>query len=119
VSRARGKHWEVVAERWLKSRGVRIIGRNFACRAGEIDLIARDGAEVAFVEVKYRSRSGFGSGADHVTRRKQRRIINAARMYLQYHEPAPSQVFRFDVISIGDGLGGARIRWIKSAFEAV
>ena len=86
---------------------------------GEIDLIARDGAEVAFVEVKYRSRSGRGSGAEHVTRRKQHRLINAARMYLQCHQHAPSQVFRFDVISIGDDLNGANIKWIKSAFEAV
>lgn len=119
MSRARGRRWERVAEKWLRQRGVRIIKRNFTCRTGEIDLIARDGPHVAFVEVKYRSRSAYGSGADHVTWHKQRRIVSAARLYLQYHNHAPSQVFRFDVISISDHPDGARIQWIKSAFEAV
>lgn len=119
MSRARGKHWEAVAERWLRSRDVAIIERNYNCRSGEIDLIARDGHEIAFVEVKYRSRSAYGSGADHVTRTKQRRIVSAARHFIQYHRHPPSQVFRFDVISISDLPNGAHIQWIKSAFEAV
>ncbi len=119
MSRARGHHWERVAERWLRERGVRIIRRNFTCRTGEIDLIARDGPDIAFVEVKYRSRTGYGSGAEHVTWHKQRRIVSAARFFLQYHSHAPSQVFRFDVISISDLPDGVQIQWIKSAFEAV
>ena len=119
MSRARGRHWERAAERWLRQRGVHIIRRNFTCRSGEIDLVVRDGPEIAFVEVKYRSRSGFGSGAEHVTWHKQRRIVSAARLYLQYHKHAPSQVFRFDVVSINDQPDGAKIQWIKSAFEAV
>lgn len=119
MSRARGKHWELVAERWLRGRNVHILGRNFTCRSGEIDLIARDGEEIAFVEVKYRTRSGYGSGAEHVTWTKQRKIVSAARFFLQYHRHPPSQVFRFDVISISDRPGGAHIEWIKSAFEAV
>lgn len=119
MSRARGQHWEQVAERWLRGHGARIIDRNFTCRIGEIDLIVRDGAEVAFVEVKYRSRTGYGTGAEHVTWHKQRRISGAARFYLQYHRHAPSQVFRFDVISISDVPEGAEIQWIKNAFEAV
>jgi len=119
VSRARGKHWEIVAERWLRKHKVNIIGRNYSCRFGEIDLIARDGEEIAFVEVKYRSRSGYGSGAEHVTRSKQRRIVSTARQYLQHHRHAPAQVFRFDVISISESPDKAQIRWIKSAFEAV
>lgn len=119
MSRARGKHWEGVAERWLRRRKVRVLGRNFTCRSGEIDLIVRDGREIAFVEVKYRTRSGFGSGAEHVTWIKQRRITTTARYFLQYHKHPPSQVFRFDVISISDRPGGTHIQWIKNAFEAV
>lgn len=119
MSRATGRQWERVAERWLRRRGSRIIRRNYACRAGEIDLIVRDDEEIAFVEVKFRSRSGFGSGAEHVTPAKQRRIVGAARHFVQYHRHPPSQVFRFDVISISDGPAGAQIQWIKSAFEAV
>lgn len=92
--------------------------RNFTCRAGEIDLIARDGAHIAFVEVKFRSRSRYGSGAEHVTRTKQARITRAAKRFLQYHRHHPSQVFRFDVVSISDGPEGATFEWIKNAFEA-
>lgn len=117
--RTRGRHWENVAARWLRRRGVRIIGRNYSCRLGEIDLVVRDGGEIAFVEVKFRSSMGFGSAADHVTRAKQRRIVATARNYLQYHRHAPSQVFRFDVMAISDTPRGAEIEWIKSAFEAV
>ncbi len=119
MSRARGRHWEMVAERWLRQRGVRIITRNYSCRRGEIDLIVCDGAEIAFVEVKYRSSPQFGGAADHVTFAKQKRVVSAARRYLQYHRHAPSQVFRFDVVSIGNTPSGAQIEWIKSAFEAV
>jgi putative endonuclease len=119
VSRSKGKHWELVAERWLRRHDVKVIERNFNCRTGEIDLVVRDGSDIAFVEVKYRSRTGFGSGADHVTQTKQRRIVSAARRYVHYHRHAASQVFRFDVVSIRDAPGGVQIQWIKSAFEAV
>lgn len=119
MSRARGRHWEIIAERWLRRNKVEIIGRNYSCRFGEIDLIARDGSEIAFVEVKYRSRTGYGSGAEHVTRTKQRRIVSTARHYIQLHQFAPAQIFRFDVISISDDRNKGKIQWIKSAFEAV
>lgn len=119
MSRARGRHWEIVADRWLRERRVRILGRNYRCRAGEIDLIVRDGEQIAFVEVKFRSRSGYGSGADHVTHAKRQRLIRTARHFIQYHRHPPSQVFRFDVISISDQPDGAEIQWIKNAFEAV
>ena len=119
MSRARGRHWEETAERWLNDKGARLIARNFHCRIGEIDLIVRDGSEIAFIEVKFRSRAGYGTGADHVTFTKQRRIIGAARHYLQYHDHPPTQVFRFDVISIAATVGGTEIEWIKNAFEAV
>jgi putative endonuclease len=95
------------------------VARNYTCRTGEIDLIARDGEDIAFVEVKFRSRSGYGTGAEHVTHTKQQRIVSAARHFLQYHKHAPSQVFRFDVFAIDDSPDGVQIEWIKSAFEAV
>lgn len=119
MSRARGNHWERVAERWLRRRGASVITRNFTSRTGEIDLIVRDGEDIAFVEVKYRAHPGFGSGAEHVTLSKQRRLVNTARTFVAYHKHAPAQVFRFDVVSIGDSPDGARIQWIKNAFEAV
>ena len=93
--------------------------RNYTCRSGEIDLVVQDSGALAFVEVKFRGRQGYGSGADHVTWTKQRRIESAARRFLQYHGHAQNQVCRFDVISISDGPNGAQIEWIKNAFEAV
>lgn len=86
---------------------------------GEIDLVAGDGDAIAFIEIKYRSRQDFGSGAEHVTFTKQKRIVGAARRFLQYHRHASSTIFRFDVISISNSPDGAEIQWIKSAFEAV
>ena len=119
MSRARGLYWERQAERWLRRRDVQIIERNFTCKSGEIDLIARDGVEIAFIEVKFRARSNHGTGIEHVTLNKQRRIVSTARRFLQYHKHAPSQVFRFDVISISDTTDGTQFQWIKNAFEAV
>ncbi|HKJ17171.1 MAG TPA: YraN family protein [Xanthomonadales bacterium] len=119
MSRAQGSKWERVAERWLKQRNARIVCRNYHCRSGEIDLVIRDGDQIAFVEVKFRALKGYGSGADHVTFTKQRRIVSAARRFLQYHKHASCQVFRFDVISITNTPDGLKIQWIKSAFEAV
>ena len=119
MSLARGAHWERKAESWLRRQKAKILDRNYRCRTGEIDLVIRDGKAVAFVEIKYRSRQDFGSGADQVTYSKQRRIVSAARHYLQYHKHAQCQIFRFDVVSINDSSKGAEIQWIKSAFEVV
>lgn len=81
--------------------------------------MARDGADVAFIEIKYRGQQKFGSGADQVTFTKQRRIISTARFFLQYHKHPQSQVFRFDVISISKQNEKIQFQWIKNAFEAV
>ena len=98
-------------------RHVEIIDRNFHCRGGEIDLVARDRSEIAFIEVKFRSNARYGLAQDHVTATKRRRIFRAARRYLQYHRFPATQVFRFDVISIDQASGRTRIKWIKNAFQ--
>ena len=99
------------AARFLAGRGLQLIARNYRTRQGEIDLIARDGAVLVFVEVRMRSASRFGDGAETVDWRKQRRIVAAARHYLMRlgHEPP----CRFDVVS----LEGDAPTWIRGAFE--
>lgn len=73
-----GSHYERVAEQCLKKQGYKILERNFYCRQGEIDLIARDGEVLVFVEVKYRKSLNQGDPMEAVNDRKQRRIARAA-----------------------------------------
>ena len=103
---------EEQARRYLEARGLRLVCRNYRCRSGEIDLIMRDGACLAFVEVRYRKGDRFGTPAETVTQGKQRRIIKAARHYLQRH-PGVTDC-RFDVVAI---TGEARPEWLRDAFQ--
>ncbi len=104
---------ERLAESYLTGQTLRLVTRNHRCRFGEIDLIMRDGAVLVFVEVRYRRSERFGSAAETVDARKQRRLVAAARHYLLSH---PSTLpCRFDVVAIS---GQDRIQWIKNAFVA-
>ncbi len=86
------------AAAFLESQGFRILEKNFRCRLGEIDLIARDGPCLVFVEVKYRRSDRYGWGEEHVDKRKQQRIIAVARYFLAGFKALPP--CRFDVIAI-------------------
>lgn len=106
-----GTRAEDEAQRWLIEQGLTPQQRNYRCRSGEIDLIMRDGEYLVFVEVRYRSQSGFGGALASVDLRKQRRVIHAAQHYLathNWHGPC-----RFDVIAFD---GGQRQHWIRDAF---
>jgi putative endonuclease len=106
-----GKEMERLAESFLTRQGLRCIARNHRCRYGEIDLILRDTATLVFVEVRFRRSTQYGSPADTVDQRKQRRLIAAASHYLQVH---PSVLpCRFDVVAIS---GQNQIQWIQNAF---
>ena len=106
-----GRNAELQAVKYLEKQGYKIVCRNFRIRQAEIDIIARDGQWLVFIEVKARSSGLFGGPAEAVDLRKQDRIIKAARGYMAFKKmelPA-----RFDVIAIGpDGL-----EHIKDAFE--
>ncbi len=97
------------AERTLKKKGMRILARRYRAGRDEIDLIARDGDMLVFVEVKYRPKGQMGDGAAFVTRQKKCHIIRAACHYLAAH---PSPVYRFDVVEIT----AAGVRHIQNAF---
>ena len=94
----RGDWGEERAARYLRLHGYRILERNFRCRQGEIDIIARKGNIVAFVEVKQRKDASHGEAREFVTLSKQRRILSAAELWLVKTgcELQP----RFDVIEI-------------------
>ncbi|AWB81684.1 YraN family protein [Corynebacterium yudongzhengii] len=93
---ALGRRGEALASSYLNQRGYRIIDRNVSYDCGEIDLIAVDGDEVVFVEVKTRSHDGFG-GAEAVDRRKLSRLRRAAARWLQGRPPT---IVRFDVLEL-------------------
>ena len=80
------------AAAYLKKKGYRILEANFRCRFGEIDLIARDGAYLVFIEVKYRSSLKDGDSLEAVNRRKQRKIIRVAEYYLCMHQEKADQI---------------------------
>lgn len=112
-----GRFGEERAARWLFWRGYRIIERNYRCRQGEIDIIARKGPSICFVEVKLRKDSSHGEAREFVTAAKQRRILTAAQLWLSEHDCELQP--RFDVVEVyapqGEK-GPVRISLIENAF---
>ncbi|MFE7742515.1 YraN family protein [Nocardia sp. NPDC057455] len=96
---ALGAHGEELAAEFLRAAGMEIIARNWRCRYGELDLIARDGDVTAFVEVKTRSGLGYGTPAESVTFAKRQRIRRLALLWLA-EQDGPWRRIRFDVVSV-------------------
>ncbi|HSH30307.1 MAG TPA: YraN family protein [Thiohalobacter sp.] len=105
--------------RYLQQRGLKLVSRNYHCRAGEIDLIMLDGASLAFIEVRYRRSTRFGHGFDTIDRRKRRHIIRSAAHFLLTHPRLAGYAPRFDVVGVhGELAGGAQVDWLPNAFSA-
>lgn len=98
----RGASAEADAARLLVGAGYRIVERNFRCKAGELDIIARDGDVLVFVEVRSRADDEHGSAVDMIRRTKQRRVARVAAYYLATVEPEFDQC-RFDIVAITSG----------------
>lgn len=94
-----GKAGEELAERFLQRRGYIIVERCLRVRGGELDLIARDGEEWVFVEVKTRADNSMGSASEAMTRGKIARFGRAVRQYVYTHG-LEEQAIRLDVIAI-------------------
>ena len=94
-----GKHGEDLACRELRRRGYALLARRYRTRWGEIDIVARDGRTLVFIEVKTRRSTGFGGPVAAVNFRKQRRLINMARSYL-LGLSGPEPPCRFDVVGV-------------------
>lgn len=107
----RGDAAEALAVEILIDAGYRIVDRNVRCRLGELDVVARDGSALVFVEVRMRSDDAHGGAARAIGREKQRRVIRMARFYLsglahganREADRPPFSDVRFDVVAITAG----------------
>jgi putative endonuclease len=94
-----GAHGERIAAAFLTDAGLRVLDRNWRCRDGELDIVARDGDALVFCEVKTRRGTGYGQPVEAVGRAKQRRLRTLAQRWLAAHdEHAPE--LRFDVVGV-------------------
>jgi putative endonuclease len=128
----KGQAGENTAVEFLVGNGMEIVERNFRCPPGEIDIVAKDGRVLVFVEVRTRQSKGFGTPEESITALKRTRLIRAAQWYLKKHNLYNSSA-RFDVVTIRwngenikdlnnpenlNNLGSPQINWIVNAFEA-
>lgn len=100
------------AARWYRLRGWRILGANVRAGRNEIDLVARRGRQLRFVEVKEKVGIGWGDPAEMVTDEKQRRVRRAAAAWLASHPELRGLDIAFDVVTVWEG----RLRRIPDAF---
>jgi putative endonuclease len=107
-----GTEYEDRAAAYLQGQGYTIVERNFRCRTGEIDIIAREGEYLCFVEVKYRANGGCGSPLEAVNYRKQQKILAVARYYMMCHGLSTDTACRMDVVAIE----GEEITLLRNAF---
>jgi putative endonuclease len=120
VSNARqilGKTGEDLACAELERRGYAIVARSYRRRGGELDIIARDGATLVFIEVKARGGRAFGEAAEAVTTLKRQRITQLARDYMMQHHLSDCPC-RFDVVAIHFDSGRPAIEIFQNAFDA-
>jgi putative endonuclease len=94
---------ERIAARHYRLRGYRILGANVRAGANEVDLVARRGRRLVFVEVKERAHTTFGGGIGAVDREKRRRVRRAAASWLQTHPEAAELEVRFEVAAVTGG----------------
>ena len=119
-NRARGIAGEVIAMNWLRKGGFEILERNYAPKAnlhgGEIDLIAKRGGTIHFIEVKMRATDGFGSGREAVTPSKQRTIRRLATRYLASRGLYERVPCCFDVIEITARGTDVHVEFLENCF---
>ena len=114
TTREIGKFTEERACHYLEQQGLKLLTRNFLCKMGEIDLIMQDEDDLVFIEVRYRHSDDYGDGVESITWHKQKKIINAANIYLNKYKFSENLGCRFDVIAVS---AKQRIDWIKNAFQ--
>jgi len=117
--RERGREGEDEAVAWLLFKGYEVVERNIETNAGEIDLVAREGDTLCFVEIKARSTAEFGPAIAAVDRRKQSRILRAASLYLAMKD-LDEVACRFDVVGMDwdPATTAWRFTLIRDAFQA-
>ncbi len=111
-NRKTGSHYEQQVAAFLQKQGFEILELNFRCRSGEIDIIARDGSYLVFIEVKYRGSRTAGNALEAIDARKAAQVRRVAQIYLYQKHYTESIPCRFDAA----GVNGTTITYIKNAF---
>jgi putative endonuclease len=114
-NRAVGTQFEQEAAKFLIDKGYQILERNFRCKIGEIDLIAKAEGYLCFIEVKYRSGISKGYPAEAINMNKIRRITRTAQFYLLSHKLSQETPCRFDAVLILDH----EFSLIQNAFDGI
>jgi putative endonuclease len=102
------------ALRFLQGQGLELVARNWRCKAGELDLVMRDGATVVIAEVRKRRTDDFGYAAETVDGRKQAKLARATRLLLVQRPELAEAPLRFDVVTL-DAAG--KVEWLREAFD--
>lgn len=111
-----GRRGEQIAAAYLTRAGLRVLDRNWRCREGELDIVARDVGALVFCEVKTRRGTGYGLPVDAVTARKQSRLRLLAQRWLAAHDEHAPEV-RFDVVGVLVSRSGpAVVTHLRAAF---
>ncbi|MCR4392957.1 MAG: YraN family protein [Dehalococcoidales bacterium] len=113
-----GQLGENIAREFLKKKGYNILEKNYRCREGEVDIIARKGEYLVFVEVRTRTNQNFGIPEESINIEKERHLLVAANHYLQQNRRADC-AWRIDVVAIelNRDNGVKRIELIENAVE--
>jgi putative endonuclease len=111
-----GKLGEDLALKTIKQMGYRCIARNYRCPLGEMDIIARDGDTLVFVEIKTRRGKSLEWAKEAVDRRKKRQLSKVALVYMKENHCADVKS-RFDVVAVNLGRHGKEIEVVQNAFD--
>lgn len=112
IKKELGNLGEQIASEYLEKNRYKILEKNFYCRQGEIDIIAKDKKEVVFIEVKTRTSSKFGKPSEAVTTTKQERMCKSAKYFL-YKTNQSNMPVRFDVVEVLIKNGKFNVNHIK------
>lgn len=110
-----GAWGEAEAARFLETHGFNILERNVRTRYGELDIVARDGSVLVFIEVRTKTRTTHGHPFETIDQRKQRKLIGMARWYLQARNLGENVDCRFDAVAVvGSESAGCTIEHLKN-----
>jgi putative endonuclease len=112
-----GQRGEAIAEAFLRALRYRVLARNFRCRAGEIDIVAQEGNQLVFVEVRSRRGQRQGTALESVTPRKQAQVVRVARHFLALRGLGDCDS-RFDVIGVDFAVDPPDVAHVQHAFDA-
>jgi putative endonuclease len=104
------------AAHYLQQAGLTLVVCNYRSPYGEIDLIMQQEDELVFVEVRFRTRTDYGSPLESVDHRKQARLRATAAHYLQQDRTASNRPCRFDIVAITASPEGEHTEWLRNAF---